>query len=186
VEYACNRAEPNKQKEWFDTLSRCAKNPWGTYILPGSGASFYGCGTYEEKQQAFNTNDEAAKKRASENCVHDKCLTGDLPACKLCEVHTERTGTTERALLRDDECGKCLVEGCPEVIVACCGSEPMRDFVEHCAYTGDPAKLAICKELASSMPDSGERRNYNDAGDECLTALSACFKSNCAGKSACK
>jgi hypothetical protein len=187
VEYACNRGENNQKKPWFESLSNCAKNPWENYIPPGSGASFYACTSYAQKQPAIAGEDEAAKKRASEICVHDKCLQGDLPACKLCEVHTEKTGTSERALLRDDPCGKCLVEGCPEVIIACCGTEPMGDFVEHCAYTNDPPKKALCKELGSSVPDSGDKyRNYNDAGDECLSALSACFKANCASKSACK
>ncbi|HVH40860.1 MAG TPA: hypothetical protein VM925_00910 [Labilithrix sp.] len=184
VEYACNRAEPNRRKEWFATLSRCAQNPWWSYSPPGSGASSYGCSAYLKEQDPIAGEDESAKKRASEICVYDHCLNKDIPDCFLCEVHTQKTGVTEEALLRDDPCGKCLVEGCPEVIVACCGSEPMRDFVEPCAYTNDPDNKVKCQELAS--PDAGSHRRYGDAGDECLAAMSACYKDHCSNKSACQ
>ena len=102
VDYACNGG---KEKDWFSSLANCARSPWGDYQDPSAGASFYGCKSYEKELEPIPSGDDAERKRASEICVHDKCLQGTLPACKLCEVSIAKTGTSDRALLRDDKCG---------------------------------------------------------------------------------
>lgn len=186
VEYACNRG--GREKDWFDDLKRCAQNPWDGFSPPGSNASFYGCGPFEKELPPISSNgDDAERKRAAEICVHDKCLQGDLPACRRCEVSTRKTGVDDRALLRDDPCGSCLVEHCEKHLVRCCDTEPMQDFVEQCAFTPDPWNKTVCNELGAEIPDAGRYRSrYDDAGGECLSALSECFKEHCAEKGGCR
>lgn len=187
VEYACNRGnESEGKKPWFADLSDCAKNPWIDYGPPGSGASFYDCKVYDNPDtKPIASEDEAAKKRAAEICVRDSCLTGELPACKLCEVHTKKPGVDERALLRDDPCGKCLSESCLPDLVRCCSSDAVRDFVEPCAYTVEPDNLVKCRHLGAA--DAGANTTYYDSTDRaCLTSISACFKANCAALPECQ
>lgn len=188
VDFACQKGTKNTAKSWFSTMKECAQNPWNGAYPPNSGASFYSCKGYAQAQPPISSNgDDSQKKRESEICINQNCMQGDTPECRLCEISKQKTGVSDRALLRDDPCGSCLVDNCGAEIVACCDEGPRSDIIEACAFTADPWNKTVCKELGKTNPDGGDDHSrYGDAGDECLSRISTCFKTHCASMSACK
>lgn len=188
VEYACNRGQSPK-KPWFSNIKDCAQRPWVDGFAPenlSSNSRSYQCAEYRDaKAPISDKGSDTEREVAAHNCVTNNCLSGDLPACKQCEVTIEKSSSTNepRARLEDDTCGACLVQNCKPAMVKCCGSEPMNDFVRKCAFTPDPTNKAVCLELGKAQPDAGKDNRYLDGGTSavCLGELAACFKANCAG-----
>lgn len=196
VAYACNNSSGTKAKPWFDDLKKCAQNPWNGLAPPaessgGSSNTSYGCKSYETPATPISDNgSDTEREPKSHNCVNTNCLQGGTPACKMCEVHIRKSqADPTEALLRNDPCGKCFVDKCPETLVKCCDTGGMYDFVDRCAFTADPANKAACRELGNpGKPDAGDRSNtfYNDAGVQCLNDLKRCFQTYCATNAACQ
>lgn len=186
VEFACSRGQSTK-KPWFSKLKDCAQRPWiDGYEPDGLGSGFYQCTEYRDAAKPISDmGSDTEREITAHNCVTTSCLSGDLPACKQCEVSIQKSSKTNDppARLQDDGCGKCLVEKCQPAIVKCCGTEPMSDFVRKCAFTADPANKATCLELGKAQPDSGDGNGYSDGGTSavCLGEIAACFKANCTG-----
>jgi hypothetical protein len=182
IEYACNRGK--QEKGWFSSLQSCAKSPFVNY-----GGSFYSCKSYAFDGGRIPSGDDAEKKRDSEICVRDKCLQGPTPACKLCPVKTEKTGTSEYANLADDPCGSCFNE-CQADVVECCDSEAIAEL-EPCAFTADKDNLTVCK-LLTGYPDAGRPDGRPDPTERgayklyCQYKLRDCFNQHCKEKAACK
>jgi len=186
VEYACNRGQSSK-KPWFSKLKECARTPWiGGYAPEGYANNSYQCGEYRDAEAPISDKgSDTEREVTAHNCVTNKCLSGDLPACKQCEVTIQKSSTTNdpRARLQDDTCGACLFQNCQPTMVKCCGTDPMDDFVRKCAFTANATNKAACLELGKAQPDAGKDNGYPDGGTSavCLGELSACFKANCAG-----
>ncbi|HSO35545.1 MAG TPA: hypothetical protein VLT33_23615 [Labilithrix sp.] len=185
VEFACNRGSSTK-KVWFDKLKKCAQRPWiDGYEPPDETSGFYECAEFRDAEAPIiDDASDTQKEIEAHNCVTNNCLSGALPACKQCEVSIKKSSAEPTpALLKDDGCGKCLVEKCQDKLVKCCGTDPMNDFVKKCAFTNDPANMATCLELGKEAPDSGDN-DYADASVNatCLGEIAQCFKANCAGK----
>jgi hypothetical protein len=191
--YACNSGK-HDPKSWFDVMKECAQNPWDGFSPPGESTNFgrSSCTQYEKtKEVPPDDGGDTQREAEAHNCINSKCLLGTLPACKQCEVHIKKSDVDDtEALLRDDPCGGCIAENCKEELVACCSTSPgpMSDFVKHCAFTPVAANKTLCLELGKAVPDAGINfdEDYGDAGHDCLSRLSACFKANCAGKPAYK
>lgn len=185
VDYACQRGTDKQAKDWFSTMQGCAQSPYDGFSPPGSGASFYGCGSYRDEKEPISSNgDDSERKRESEICIHDNCMQGTLPPCVLCEISMQKTGVEESQLLSDDPCGSCLYTQCLSKIVGCCSEQSTRDIVRHCAFTADSWNKTVCNELGKTTPDAGKYQTYDDAGDQCLFDIADCFKQHCV--SACK
>jgi len=192
VAYACNAGSSKSPKPWFDDLKKCAQSPWNGFSPPSAAGTgtYYACKKYETPATPISDNgSDTEREPLSHNCVNEKCLQGGTPPCKMCEVHIRKSPSDPtEALLRNDPCGKCMVERCAATLVKCCDTGGMSDFVARCAFTADPANKAACRELGKDKPDAGERSNtyYDDAGGRCLDDLKSCFTTNCAGEAACK
>jgi hypothetical protein len=188
VAFACNRDKT--PKSWFSKMKDCAQDPWQNFRPPTEPSGFYSCKTYETPAEVISDNgSDAERESAAHNCITAKCLSGELPACKRCEVSINKPGSTsEKALLRDDACGKCMVESCEAVLVRCCNLEPMQEFVQKCAFTNSPSNKAACLELGNADPDAGRDKTdtYNAEDTQCLKDLAACFKTSCASAPGCQ
>jgi len=193
VSYACNEGQ-RSPKQWFTELKRCAQNPYDGFPDPESDADYsWGCGLYKTVEEPIAGSDDAAKRRASEICVHDSCLQGEEPACRRCEVFKKKTGSEDVQRLRDDPCGQCFTQNCNVVLVDCCNTNPMDDYIAPCAYTQDKANLRKCGEVgdAGKDPDSGyyfkpSGSNYDSAAKTCAYKLGQCFNTHCAKKPECQ
>lgn len=175
VEYACDRAAGEyTTKPWFSSLKSCAQNPYR-----GISGVRYMCSSYDEPEKMPLTgNDENAKEREAELCVRDQCLNGDTPACKLCLVTIEKTGSAGgEAKLEDSTCGKCLRSKCEPVIVRCCTKSVMY-IARNCGYTSDPEKKKECLRL-NTAPDGGKPPAGANDDDVCEWDMSACYQANC-------
>lgn len=200
VAYACNNTPASSggssrtsPKPWFDDLKTCAKEPWNGFPPPQSSSSgsfsSWGCKKFETTEPTVSDKgSDTEREPLAHNCVTNNCLQGDTPPCKMCEVHIQKSAADPtEALLRDDDCGKCLVANCQPTLVKCCATPAMHDFVARCAFTKVETNKAACGELGKAMPDGGPGflRNYEDAGVQCLNELSACYTAKCAGKGTC-
>ncbi len=179
IEYAC-KEDRTTQKAWFKDMKECARQPWNGQAPPGANNS-WGCFDYQKSKPAVSDDGgDSQREPEAHNCIHSNCVQGALPPCKQCEVTIQKSSSSqERALLRNDPCGKCFVESCPEVLVECCNTPAISEFVTSCAFTGDPENKAKCAELGTTPEDAGNVRNYDDAGIQCFRKLAACFKSSC-------
>jgi len=174
----------------FSNVKSCAKSPYETFGPSGAGAS-WSCEPFLDAGDPISGSSESAKRRSLERCV-GKCLQGGTPECKLCEVSTVETGTDNLRFLKDDKCGKCLVTGCPDVLVECCDSQAVKDFVVPCAFTEDGTNKTLCRENNNRDPNGGTGRfpssksQYGDAGYACLNKLNTCWKLHCETVPDCK
>ncbi|MBX3233149.1 MAG: hypothetical protein KIT84_20370 [Labilithrix sp.] len=192
VELACNRE--GQAKPWFQTLKNCARNPWDGYPEPDSGGSFsWGCGRYEKVEPLVEGDQQSdnARQRASEHCVHDNCLQGAEPECRLCEVSKTKGTTSERQRLRDDKCGSCFTENCNAVLVECCDLPIMDDYIAACAYTNEKANKRKCGEIGDAgLVDAGDWKplgsRYGAEDQACAKKLGECFNTHCAAKKECQ
>ncbi len=196
VAYACD-ADASSPKPWFGKLARCAQNPWDGFPAPDSGADFsWGCSEYKElRPQISDDGSDVEQERAAQNCVHIACASSDKPPCKLCEVAIDKSSTNPsagKALLRNDDCGKCFLQ-CEDVLVECCNTAPMDDFVAHCSFTADEEQKKLCLRLGKEVVgDGGPYRgpsgsnSYDQEDRYCTKKLQDCFNVNCFTKEECK
>ena len=187
VDYACNRGQ--QEKKWFDQMRSCAQGP---FINPGQGFDDNDCKSYTDAEAPISDNgSDTQKEIEAHNCITNKCLQGATPPCKQCEVSiTKSQAESVKVRLQDDPCGSCLATNCQAELVQCCTALPMQSFVQKCAFTPNAENKAACLELGSPVPDAGaaiERDNYRDGSVNvtCRDLISACFKTNCAGKGGC-
>lgn len=183
VQVACNEG---KKEAWFQALSSCAQNPWVDFAKPGSGASFWECGRYDNDAGSIAGDSPQARQRQSEMCVRDQCLKANGAPCRLCEVNEKGTGTDEtRYLLREDRCGKLFVEHCGQTIIDCCRFQPMDAYVAHCSNTADPDELTTCKGILKAKNDfegfkDDHPGGWSAADFTCAQELAECFAAHSA------
>ena len=190
VEIACNKGT---YKGWFTSLQGCADGPYLKYAPPEAGLAGdeYECTSYQTPGPAFtgDLDSDPARQRASEICVSEKCLQGLTPPCAQCPVwvakdETNNPGNHTIQFLADDTCGACF-SACQDVLVRCCKSLPVSDFVQYCAYTANSDYKPRCAALAdpnvfdASFPLRSTETSYQDVDNTCLNDLVGCFKANC-------
>ena len=179
IDYACNKERKPIQKDWFGEMQSCAQKPWNGYAPPPESNS-WSCKLYATPKPPISDNgSDSQREPEAHNCINTKCMQGALPDCKRCEVHIKKTSSQDDVLLRDDPCGKCLVETCPALLVECCDTAPMDDFVQYCAFTKDTANKDKCLALGTTPADAGTVKSYDDAGTQCFKKLAACFNAGC-------
>ena len=101
IDYACNKG--TSQKQWFQDMKDCAQKPWNGFSPPAEGSGFWECKKYATaKPPISDKGSDTQREVEAHNCINSKCLQGELPACKQCEVHVKKSGASaEEALLRD-------------------------------------------------------------------------------------
>jgi hypothetical protein len=177
VEYACQAG--GDSKPWFDTMSGCAQKPWDGW--GPSGSSFWGCGIkYRDAGPPIPSNDDNQKMRESERCINERCMQGTRPQCKLCEPSiADNLGG--RKFLRVDPCGKCIATQCEDIVVRCCSTQAVAEFVTECAFTTDDAHKAECQKRRGftdgGLPPHSSR--YDTEDEQCLADLMRCFNDQC-------
>lgn len=183
VTYACNPS--GQPKQWFQKLGVCAQRPYAGFAPPEAGteADSYGCTTYADAGPAISDHgSDAEHEQASKICVQNNCMQGVTPACRLCVVSIAKTNSI--SYLADDPCGSCIAQNCQSEIVACCDSQPMQDYVKHCAFTADTStNKGLCQELGDAAVGDGGRfdgpRGYETNDQVCMARLAACYQASC-------
>ena len=192
ISYACG--DGKSKKDWFSNLASCAQNPWVQYPKPGSSGSFWECGQYDKPTLTeIPGEDDQHYRRKSELCVRDNCLKDSGAPCRLCEVNIGATSSSgDNLLLRDDRCGSCFTDKCNQVIIDCCTSRVIDDYIAKCANTRDSMNLDTCKKIADA--DGGAVADEHGSGGNrydpeewaCVGRFAACWQKNCASKPDCQ
>lgn len=192
ITYACADGGEFTKKDWFSTIATCAKHPYNGYAPPEAGTTgsdeiIYGCQPFVDAG-VLNTGDpnsDSAQRQKAFVCVHDNCLTGDLPKCDQCVINVTKPNTNEIAYLDQDKCGKCFTDNCMTTVVACCQSQVTQYHLTKCAYTDDQGNLADCKrfgnpdELDASINGSLAFDNNSGIDSTCLNQMAACYTQYC-------
>lgn len=171
----------------YDTIRACAKNPWQEYTPEGRNSS-WACESLLDPGPEVTGTSDTAKIYRLKKCVKDECLKDeDYPPCKKCEVNIEESANDTLHFLKDDACGKCFTDNCGPAVIKCCGTYPVNDFVQFCAFTDESKNKQTCKLIQFADAGAGPNKfSYRDADYDCLGELRACWNAHCASKNECK
>ena len=185
VLYACDGGPATEyntpHQPWFSTLQHCAKAPVDGFNGDYSQGE-WGCNSYLTDAGPLPGDDPTAHERSAALCVRDRCLQGPTPPCHQCAIAYERPGGhTGYAQLDDSQCGQCIRQACPGLLVQCCDELP--EGLKKCSYPAEPSYQTACLDVFDAGPDAKVPNQYAPRDVVCAYQLATqCNISACVSK----